>query len=268
MKDIARPTLARETETAPHLSVRTIGIVSRDYTHKYANGLRDFSSVFNKVLWFLDDEGCDTVLFSPWSIDTRKSCSPPASLCHIKAVLYETFEEGKKRRGKNFLVFHRAGRKWHRHVLGGRGYGFASLKSLPKWKVKKFVQEVEQHRILGNCCVLICGESNGVPYHQDTGNVRDDFGLRRSLGRDVNVVLNPVHDWMSRFEMKLKREFLSQSGRWVISVWNKGKRGTNRKLRDAKGDPWTVFHDGKDIAVQPRQNQMGVEIAIVEIGSK
>lgn len=262
--DIARPTLSIKTEPAPRLTVRKIGIVSRDYTHKYANGFRDFSSVFDDVLSLLNDERCDTVLFSPWSIDTRTSPRPSVRLSHIKSVLYETFREGKRRKGKDFLVFYRAGKNWHPHVLQGRS-GFASLKGLPKSKVKKFVQDVKQHRVLGNCCVLICGESNGVPYHQNTGKVGDDFGLRRSLPKKVTVILNPVHDWMSRFEMRLKRKFLSH-GRSVISVWNKGKRGKNGKPRDAKGDPWTVFHDGQKIDVTRKPNKLGVDIGIVELG--
>ena len=263
-KEIACPTLSTKTELVPRLTVRKIGIVSRDYT-KYANGFRDFSSVFHDVLNLLDDEGCDTVLFSPWSIDARQSRRPSARLSKIKSVLYETFKEGKNRKGKDFVVFYRTGNNWHRHVLGGRS-GFASLKGLLKRRVEKFVEDVKQHRILGNCCLLICGESNGVPYHQRTRRVGDDFGLRRSIPTKT-VILNPVHDWMSRLEMNLKRSFLSENNRWVISVWNKGKRGTNGKPRDAKGDPWTVFHDGRDeIADKPRKNQLGVDIGIVKIG--
>jgi hypothetical protein len=104
--------------------------------------------------------------------------------------------------------------------------------------------------------VIICGESNGVPYHQNSGKVGDDFGLRRSLPKNVTVVLNPVHDWMSRHEMKKKRSYLSENNRWVISVWNRGKR------RDASGFPWTVFHNGRELAVTTIQNQKGVGIGI------
>ena len=66
--------------------------------------------------------------------------------------------------------------------------------------------------------------------------------------------------------MPLKREFLSQHSRWVISVWNKGKRDKNKKPRDAKGDPWTVFHDGRNELAVKLENKMGLDIGIVEIG--
>ena len=250
-------TPSTKTGPAPHLKVAKIGIVSRDY-----NKVRDFSETFSDILNLLDkDYSCDTVLFSPWSIDAGKSCRPSVRLRHIKSVLYEEFKSnGKKRKGKQFVVFYRRGGKWHRHCLGGRCFGFASLKGLPKGHVEKFVQDVKQHRILGECCVLICGESNGVPYHMDKKRVLDDFGLRRSLPRGT-VVLNPVHDWMSRYEMPLKRKFLSKD-RWVISVWNRGKRP-----RDGKGHPWNIYRDKEEEPVTLIQNHgiEKVEIGIVKI---
>ena len=65
---------------------------------------------------------------------------------------------------------------------------------------------------MGNCCILICGESNGVKYSRERRRVEDVFGLRRSLPSGT-VILNPVHDRMIRFEMPLKRSFLSKNGR-------------------------------------------------------
>ncbi len=256
-----------KTGPAPHLKVAKIGIVSRDYNHKYANGFRDFSEAFSEILTLLDGEHCDTVLFSPWSIDARTSCRPSVRLSNIKSVLYEKFTgKGKKRKGKEFVVFYRRGNsnKWHKHVLGGRCYGFASLKGLPRGHVEKFVQDVKQHRILGDCCVLICGESNGVPYHQN-GKVLDDFGLRRSLPRGT-VILNPVHDWMSRYEMPLKRKFLSKD-RLVISVWNRGKRAKKSgRPRDGKGHPWNIYRDEKEQPVTILNHGIEkVEIGIVKI---
>ena len=137
--------------------MRKIGIVSRDYTYKDVNGFRDFGGIFDDVLSLLDEKGCDTVLFSPWSIDTRKSRRPSVRLGNIKSVFYETFTEGKVRKGKQFIVFYRAGNKWQQHILGGRRFGFASLKGVPKWKVEKFVQDVKQHRILG--CLLYTSDA-------------------------------------------------------------------------------------------------------------
>jgi len=190
-------------------------------------------------------------------------------LRNVKAVLYE--EGGREQKNRQCVVFCRRGNEWHRYVLPGGG--FPSLKGLTdkkkREKVGKFVNCVMPGRTLGNCCAILCGEINGVPYHKDTGTVRDDFGLRESLPKKVTVVLNSGHDRMTRFEMKLKRRFLSQNDRWVISVWNKGKQDKKGRTHDGTKAPWTVFHDGREETAkvvdldEPMEN---VEIGILEIG--
>ena len=266
---IARSKPITKTEPPPRLTPRKIGIVSRDYNRKYRNGFRDFSAAFDGALRTLDEEGCDTVVFSLYSIVPRKGFRPFKSvhLQNVRSVLYQEFIDGRKREGGPCLVFYRRANKWHRYCLpvGGIPKLRGSKKAKQK-RVEEFKREAMPGRILGNCCAILCGEINCVPYHPSTGRVGDDFGLRRSIPPEVTVVLNPGHDWMSRFEMPLKRKFLSQQGRWVISLWNKGKRGKNRKPRDAKGDPWTIFHDGREVCVEPEENHIGVYIGIVETG--
>lgn len=70
---------------------------------------------------------------------------------------------------------------------------------------------------------------------------------------------------MIRFEMKLKRLFLSKNNRWVVSVWNKGKADKNGRPMDGPGLAWTVFHNGIEKDVKPEPNQLGVEIGIVDV---
>lgn len=264
-ESFGNPTPSAKTEPGPRLTIARIGIVSRDY-----NKLRDFRDAFPDVLTLLDRKGCDTVLFSLYSIgfSKLKSFKPFRSirLRHVKAVLYE--EGGRREKNRQCVVFYRRGYKWHRYVLPGGG--FPSLKGLTKKqkeeKVGNFVRYAIPGRTLGNCCVIQCGEINGVPYHMDTKKVLDDFGLGKSLAKEVSVVLNSGHDRMTRFEMKLKRAFLSEKGRWTISVWNKGRKDKKGKTHDGKKPPWTVFHNGVEIDVEPIQNPMGVEIGILEIG--
>jgi hypothetical protein len=269
-KDFGDPKPSTKTGPAPRLKAAKIGIVSRDYRYKYENGFRDFSEKFSDILKRLDDERCDTVLFSLYSIDfsKRRSFMPFHSirLRHVKAVLYE--EGGRGEKNRECVVFYRRGNGWHRYVLPN--WGFPSLKGLTtkqkETKVKKFVQCGIPGRTLGNCCAILCGEINGVPYHKDTGKVRDDFGLRKSIPKKVTVVLNPGHDRMTRFEMKLKRGFLSENNRWAISVWNKGKRDKNGRTHDGTKPPWTVFHNGQEEKVERLPNQIEkVEIGILKI---
>src|SRR5450759_2462642 len=84
------PRLSSKAAKSPRLKARRIGIVSRDYTHKYKNGFRDFSDVFSRVLALLDQKRCDTVLFSSFSIIPRSSFRPlrhMQQLRHIKSCL-------------------------------------------------------------------------------------------------------------------------------------------------------------------------------------
>ena len=111
---------------------------------------------------------------------------------------------------------------------------------------------------------MLCGESNGVKYSRDSKAVHDDFRLRKSIPEQAKIILNPVHDRMTRFEMNLKREFLSKNDRWVISVWNKGKVDKNGKVKDGKRPAWTIFYDGKEKAVESIP-EFGVEIGILDI---
>jgi hypothetical protein len=73
---------------------------------------------------------------------------------------------------------------------------------------------------------------------------------------------------MTRFEMKRKRAFLSEKGRWVISVWNKGKVvGKRRTVRDGGRPAWEVFHNGKEQTIPPlADSPVGIEIGIVDVG--
>ena len=68
--------------------------------------------------------------------------------------------------------------------------------------------------------------------------------------------------------MPLKRQFLSKNKRWVISVWNKGKKDKNGNTRDGKKPAWMVFFDGKEVIVpiEKEYNKYNVEVGILKIG--
>lgn len=230
---------------APHLKSSKIGIVSRDYSRRDSNGFRDFSKAFPEILKLLDQKGCDTVLFSLYSIVPRKSFQPLRHFTahNIKSIIYEErsrhgkkrgrkLKKASKKRKKNFVVLHRKAHRWSKYVLQQE---FGSLTDMKKGDISRFVaDEIPSHRILGNTCILICGESNGVKYSPKDKRVHDVFGLRRAIHKKASIILNPIHDRMMRFEMNKKRAFLSQNAHWVISVWNKGKK-YNGKIRDGKG---------------------------------
>src|ERR1019366_2429242 len=261
----------------PRLNAHRIGLVSRDFRHKYGGRL-DFSEVLPEVLALLDDCGCDAVLFSLFTIIRRKSFEPLKGLKHLRsidAILYEEFtgrrfvggrwENIKGNAKSRYVVLHRRKRGWGEYEFRQK---FGSLSPPTKKHLKEvadFVRLEIPRRTLGNCCVLLCGESNAVKYSPKDGKIHDDFHLTKAIPKGADIILNPIHDRMTRFEMRRKRAFLSKGGRWVISVWNKGKMASNGKVSDGELPPWSVFFNNKERPIQPIQNKLGLDIGIVDI---
>ena len=258
--------------SAPKLSLKKIGIVARDYEVKFPKGRRDFSYVLPDVLKLLDDNGCDAVLFSLFSIISRKSFDlrktiDRLGLKKIKAVFLEEFRDYPTRRPQKeqrettrYVILYRSNGKWIEYELEQR---FGTLATISLAKLRSFVaDEIPKQRNLGNCCVLLCGEINGVIARNHT-NVVDRFELRAAIPKTANLILNPSHDLMFRPEMKKKRKYFSRKGRWVISVWNKGKKDKRGKTRDGSSPAWTVFHDGIEKKIEYLPMEHGVEIGIL-----
>lgn len=247
----------------PILAIRRIGLVSRDYRNRFPNHYRDFSFRLAEVLNFLDSERCDSILFSLYGIVSRQDIvvqNVLASLKNVRAVFLEEFEDGRKRQVKRFVVHHRSVDGWREYEIHQK---FGSLTDRPD--LEKFVEAELPKRSLGNCCVLLCGESNGVKYSRDRRRVEDTFGLRAKIPKSVTVIINPVHDRMTRFEMNLKRKFLSEDDRWVISVWNKGKTDREGKTRDGQAPAWSIFRNGRPTPVSPIPQDMGLEVGILDL---
>lgn len=270
-------TEASDSVPPSSLNITKLGIVSRDYRYRFENGLRDFSHILPNVLKLLDDKGCDAILFSLFSIPDRNSYDPLTAvkgLKNVKAIFLEEFEDEVKgkmnSKGKaierergEYNVYYRLSKKWNRHYFNQI---FGTLEGTSKSEINDFVnEEMPERRIMGNCCVLLCGESNGVKYSKENKIVEDTFGLLSSIPKETKIILNPIHDRMTRFEMPLKRQFLSKNKRWVISVWNKGKKNKKGNIRDGEKPAWMIFFNGKEVVVDPIENDHGVEVGILEL---
>jgi hypothetical protein len=250
--------------SSPSLRINKLGIISRDYNYTYENEHRDFSQVLSGVLKLLDQKGCDTAIFSLFSVVPRKSFDPYKcfdGLKNIKAVLFEEFKDARKRERGRYVVYYLS-KGWQEYDFLQQ---FGTLSGKKEDDIINFVDKEIPKRIMGNCCVLLCGETNGVKYSPKDKKVHDVFELRKSISKTANIILNPIHDRMTRFEMKLKRMFLSENNRWVISVWNKGKKDRNGKSKDGSGPAWTVFCNRKEITVTPIENKFKVEVGILNI---
>ena len=244
----------------PILNIKKLGIVSRDYRTKFNNNHRDFSFRLREVLQFLEGQACDSVLFSLYSIEPRQGFSVRNALRdfkHIRAVLLEEFTDGRDRIPGRFVVYYRKGNAWHEYEFDQK---FGHLKHMPS----EFVSETVPTRLLGNCCVLLCGETNGVKYSPALKKIEDPFELRASIPDDVKIILNPIHDRMTRFEMNLKQKFLSENGRWTVSVWNKGRKDVHGRTRDGDKPAWKIFHGGSEQPIYPIPNELCLEVGVVE----
>ena len=72
---------------------------------------------------------------------------------------------------------------------------------------------------------------------------------------------------MTRFEMNLKRKFLSENGRWTVSIWNKGKTDKRGITKDGGHPAWKIFHNDKEQTIEQIPNQLNLEVGILELSS-
>jgi hypothetical protein len=250
----------------PDLVVKKIGIVARDYNLRFPNGYRDFSFVLPPVLRLLDGKGCGIALFSLYSLVPRQGYDPReafAGLENIRAVCVEEFRDGRTRKAGEYVVYYNDGSGWQEHRLR-QAFGRVNSPALEN-TARLFASKGVCGRILGACCLLVCGEVNGVRYSTGDKKIHDVYGLRAAIPPEVSIILNPVHDRMTRFEMVMKRKFFSEGGRVVISVWNKGKRDKSGGTRDGGGFPWTVFRNGVSKTVTMLATVPGIEIGLLDV---
>ena len=253
------------------LRISKLGIASHDYRSINGDGILDFSELLPQVLKFLDQSGCDSVLFPLYTIVPRSSFDIYAALSelvNVKLVFLEEFSQIGITAIRNVTYYNESG-VWREYEYN---QSFATLspkdkqgKTLPPPDVTGFVAAELPNRILGNFMILLCGETNGVKYSPADKQIHDQFGLARAIPASVDFILNPVHDRMTRFEMNLKKAFLSRNGRWVISVWNKGRLDKNGRTNDGVKPAWTVYHSGDEVALEPVFKDFGLEIGILDL---
>lgn len=249
------------------IKVSKIGMVTRDYNVVFPNGYRDFSHVLPAVLQLLDEAGCDLVLFSLYSLIPRPGYDPRtafAGLKNIKLICVEQFRDGKRgRKAGKVVVYYKTESGWRPYRVR-QLFGQINRQS-HRDAARRLAEDELPRRVFGNCCLIVCGESNGVKYSREDKLIHDTYGLRAAIPSTVKIILNPVHDRMSRFEMMRKRQFLSAKGRWVISAWNRGKLNEQGRTRDGSAPAWTVFHDGKLVLIPRLENNLDVDVGVIDI---
>jgi len=263
----------RDTESTleaaqPRLAARRLAVVARDWLREKSRGLgkfRDanmgFAPHFAEIARAASRHRADTLLFSLWTHDADKLGALPRAVLFPRNTGHKAAIVGVRRNGEEDVEV------WLRSRPSPVRLRQQFAKSSDSRAVQQnFVERISE-RVFGSSLVLLCGESNIVRTQRGTSAVSDEFGvLRRLRASGVDVILNPIHDYMRRYEMPLKRQALAASNRTVVSVWNRGcKEGSEGAL------PWAAYQRGKSITERIREldspvaSQPGVRIGIIDL---
>lgn len=241
--------------------IKKIALVAHDYNVPDSRGLYDYSEHFAQINKICDQEGCDTILYALYTWDTRS----PVSRTH------DSIFEGLRNVQRIVLEVGQPPNRYDHVETWVRGQQepllahqrFATSDSSTSAK-QHFIDDLASRQV-GTASLVICGETNIVQLKRASKTFDDWLGFCRRLDAlKTRVILNPIHDYMTRYEMRVKRSFYSQGGRTVISVWNRG-RGKESWL------PWTVFHNGQELTSRvqelktPFAERPDIRIGVLEL---
>ncbi len=230
------PASATLSAEQPATRIKKLALIAHDYNVPDCRGFYDYSEHFARINKVCDDQGCDTILYALYTWDSaspvaRTQASVFEGLKHVQRIVLEVGQPPNSFDHVEVWV------RGNQQPIMAR-QRFATSTASPTDK-QRFVDELASRQV-GDALLVLCGESNIVKLKRASKTFEDWFGFCDRLEElKIGVVLNPIHDYMTRYEMRKKRQFYSRNERTVVSVWNKG-RGKESWL------PWTVFHDGEE----------------------
>ena len=235
----ARPrrSLAVQGDDRP---IRRVGVVSHDYRLRNALGHTDFSEHFHRINRTLDAAGCDTILYAlyTWSHGSpvpRDYASVFDGMENVQTIILELGEPDAPQESLRTEIWDR------KRTVPATVHQHFSTSGDRMGRKEAFMRDLS-NRVHRDAALMLCGESNIISTVRDGEAISDPYDFLPWLdAMHIQVVLNPIHDYMVRYEMKTKRGHYSRRGRTVIAVWNKGKRRGSEAA-----NPWTVHHDGVD----------------------
>ncbi|MCK4659203.1 MAG: hypothetical protein KAV82_06735 [Phycisphaerae bacterium] len=223
--------------------VAKIAVVSHNYDVLDSKGRWDYSEDVSQINNICDQYGCDTIMYALYTWDTSSRIPRTheaifENLQNVKRILMEVGRLSAEDEDQYNLRLEFWTRDEEQPVTFGQVFGKAT-------QVAKcgdtLVSSLEERRV-ADTMPIICGETNIVSISHKTKRASDPFHVRHHLAKlGVSVVLNPIHDRMSRWEMPMKRAFLSRPDRTVVSVWNAGEKKPKRSRL-----PWSVFDCGRN----------------------
>lgn len=224
--------------------IKKVAVVSHNYNLLNRYGAQDFTEHFAQINKLCDSKTCDTILYSLFTWD-EKSPIPRNrqnifnNLRHVKCIILEVGNKKSLRKVVEVWL-----RDEEQPLLLEQ---YFAKSSDPYGKKREFIRNISD-RIFGNGIMVICGESNIANFAPKEGIFKDPFSFNGILkSNSVKFIFNPLHDYMTRYEMKKKRGYYSRDKRAVITVWNQGKRKGEAAV------PWTLFYNGKDVTGQVQE---------------
>jgi hypothetical protein len=245
--------------------ITKVALVSHDYNIADSRGLYDYSEHFTRINKLCDEQGCDTILYAlyTWDPDSavpRNQDSIFVGLAHVRWVILEVGRRPFSFEGAHVEVWQRGSKT---PKIAKQRFAKSSSDDASK---RAFMIDLLKRQVT-NALLVLCGETNIGSLVRGSDNFSDPYHFADWLREmQIRVILNPIHDYMRRYEMKEKRRFYSLGGRTVISVWNQGK-GRESSV------PWTVFLDGDErtnaVRELPRSfaGRFDVRIGLVDLPS-
>ncbi len=251
----------------PAIEPKIVAVIARDFDDEDESdgGFDDdnmgFNPYFSEIIKVADKEDADLILFSLWSHDETKLGALSRSILFPRQTKHRfvVLEIVNNKEGE--ILVHERTKKSPIRI---KQYFGRSADS--KAKKIKFVSSLKD-RTFGNSVIFVCGETNILNTKLKNNNISDDFNVIDYLKNNkIKFILNPVHDYMVRYEMTAKRLALSRAGNTLICVWNRGcKSGSEAKV------PWAAYRDGEVITNKIRElerpiaRQPGIRIGILKI---
>lgn len=179
-----------------------------------------------------DAQGCDTIVYAlaPGGMSPATQAQLFGSSRTVETIFLETLYPG----GDAVIeVWRKAAPTPHRfrQRLVGAQDRVAS---------KRALIDGLPARTFGSTMFLACGEANIIATQRGSAATVDEFGFMAHL-LGGTLILNPLHTYMIRHEMKEKRRRYSEHGRVVLSVWNPGYQLHEPDV------PWQAFVNGREI---------------------
>lgn len=251
---------------------KKIALISRDWLTAKSGAFDDFSDkdmgfspYFKDISHAASKAGVDTLLFCLGSHDASKL----GELSHVDLFPIGTVHQCvilgiKRKNGERVEIHIRAEKSAYKSFT--QEFGKSSAKKELKNNLRAALSADDSNRIVGQAVILACGETNIIQTRREPkGQIDDPYGCLSTLrSKNIQLLLNPIHTYMRRWEMGLKRAALSKAARTVVCVWNRTNSGEAH-------NPWAAFHKGRSIEIEeiqpipPIPKQPGIRIGVLEL---